>query len=84
MTEKIEAYILLTVEIDKVERVLKEIRRKIAKAKEANALTGPYDAIVRVEASSLKELTREILPTIYKIEGVIDTTTAIVIDLGEE
>ncbi len=84
MTENIEAYILLTVEIDKVERVLKEIRKKIAKAEDADALTGPYDAIVRVKASSLKELTREILPTIYKIDGVIDTTTAIVIDLGEE
>jgi len=84
MMEKIEAYILLTVEIDKVERVIKEVKKKIPGAKEANALTGPYDAIVRVEASSLKELTREILPTMYRIEGVIDTTTAIVIDIGEE
>ncbi len=83
MTEKIEAYILLTVEIDKVEKALKEIKKKIDGVKEADAVTGPYDAIVRVEASNLRELTREVLPAIYKIEGIIDTTTAIVI-AGEE
>jgi len=77
--EKIEAYILLTVEIDKVEKALKEIKKKINGVKEANMVTGPYDAIIYVEASSLKELTREILPAIYRIEGIIDTTTAIVI-----
>ncbi len=79
MNEKIEAYVLLTAEIDKVEKVLKEIRKEVKNVKEANAVTGPYDAIIRVEASNLRELTRVILPKIYTIEGVIDTTTAIVI-----
>ena len=79
MNEKIEAYVLLTAEIDKVEKVLKEIRKEVKNVKDANAVTGPYDAIIRVEASNLRELTRVILPKIYKIEGVIDTTTAIVI-----
>ena len=79
MNEQIDAYILLTVEIDKVEKVLKEIRRKIKNVKSADAVTGPYDAILRVTSSSIKELTKIILPKIYTIEGVIDTTTAIVI-----
>ena len=79
MNESIEAYVLLTVEIDKVENALREIKKKVKTVKEANAVTGPYDAILRVEASSLRELTRVILPKIYGVEGVIDTTTAIVI-----
>ncbi len=79
MDESIEAYVLLTVEIDKVEKALKEIKKKVKNVKEANAVTGPYDAILLVEASSLRELTRVILPKIYTVEGVIDTTTAMVI-----
>ncbi len=79
MTETIEAYVLLTAEIDKVEKALDEIKKKVKNVKEAKAVTGPYDAILRVEASSLRELTRVILPKIFKVEGVIDTTTAIVI-----
>jgi len=79
MSEKIEAYVLLTAEIDKVENALEEIKKKVKNVKEANAVTGPYDAILRVEADSLWELTRVLLPKIFTIEGVIDTTTAIVI-----
>ncbi len=79
MSEKIEAYVLLTAEIDKVENALEEIKKKVKNVKEANAVTGPYDAILRVEAASLWELTRVILPKIFTIDGVIDTTTAIVI-----
>ncbi len=80
----IEAYVLLTLEVDKVDKVLREINKKIPSVKEAKGVTGPYDAIILVEAPDLKELTRKILPNIYKIEGVIDTTTAIVIDSPEE
>ena len=79
MTESIEAYVLLTAEIDKVDRALADIKKKVKNVKEANAVTGPYDAILRVEAKDLRELTRTILPKIFNIEGVIDTTTAIVI-----
>jgi DNA-binding Lrp family transcriptional regulator len=79
-----EAYILLTLEVDKVEKVVREIKKKITCIKEAKGVTGPYDAIILVETSDLKELTREILPTIYRIDGVIDTTTAIVIESSEE
>ncbi|AGB05271.1 transcriptional regulator [Aciduliprofundum sp. MAR08-339] len=80
----IEAYILLTLEVDKIGKVLKEIKKKIPEVKEANGVTGPYDAILRVEAKNLKKLTRDIVSKIYKIEGVIDTTTAIVIESDEE
>ena len=80
----IEAFILLTVEVDKVEEVIKNIKKKLPAVKEAKGVTGPYDAILRVDAKDLKELSRDIVSSIYKINGVIDTTTAIVIESGEE
>ena len=80
----IEAFILLTVEVDKVEEVIKNIKKKLPAVKEAKGVTGPYDVILRVDAKDLKELTREIVSSIYKINGVIDTTTAIVIESSEE
>ena len=80
----IEAFVLLTVEVDKVEEVIKNINKKLPQVKEAKGVTGPYDVILRVDAKDLKELTREIVSSIYKINGVIDTTTAIVIESSEE
>ena len=80
----IEAFVLLTVEGDKVEEVIKNIKKKIPEVKEAKGVTGPYDGILRVNAKDLKELTREIVSNIYSINGVIDTTTAIVIESGED
>ena len=79
----IEAFILLTLEVDKVKEVIKNIKKKVPEVKEAKGITGPYDVILRVDAKDLKELTREIVPSIYKINGVIDTTTAIVIESSE-
>jgi DNA-binding Lrp family transcriptional regulator len=80
----IEAFILLTVEGDKVEETIKNIRKKIPEVKEAKGVTGPYDAILRVDAKDLKDLTREIVSNIYKIHGVIDTTTAIVVESSDD
>jgi len=80
----IEAFILLTVEVDKVEEVIKNIKKKLPAVKEAKGVTGPYDVILRVDAKDLKELARDIVSSIYKINGVIDTTTAIVIESSEE
>ncbi len=76
----IKAYVLLTLEVDKAEKVIKEIKKKIRNVIEAEEVTGPYDAIVSVKADNLRRLAKEIIPSIYKIDGVIDTTTAIVIE----
>lgn len=80
----IEAFVLLTLEIDKVEQVIKTIRKNIPAVKEAKGVTGPYDAILRVDAEDLAELTREIVSDIYRLNGVIDTTTAIVVESSED
>lgn len=78
----VRAYVLLTVEIGKVEKVIEEVKR-ISGVTKADAVTGPYDAIVHLEAADLGDLTRKILHDIHNIDGVIDTTTAIVVELEE-
>jgi len=78
----VRAYVLLTVEIGKVENVI-EALQKIPGVTKADAVTGPYDAIVHIKANDLGELTRRILHDIHNIDGVIDTTTAIVVEMEE-
>lgn len=78
----VRAYVLLTVEIGKVESVIEEIKT-IPGVLKADAVTGPYDAIVHIEAADLGELTRKILHDIHNIDGVIDTTTAIVVEVED-
>ncbi|HII61770.1 Lrp/AsnC family transcriptional regulator [Pyrococcus horikoshii] len=78
----VRAYVLLTIEIGKVEKVIEELK-KIPGVTKADAVTGPYDAIVHIEANDLGELTRKILHDIHNIDGVIDTTTAIVVEIEE-
>lgn len=80
----VRSYVLLTVEIGKVESVI-EALKQIPGVTKADAVTGPYDAIVHIEAKDLGgELTRKILHDIHNIDGVIDTTTAIVVETEEE
>ena len=76
----IKAYVLLTLEVDKADKVIAEIKKKVKNVIEAEEVTGPYDAIVSVKAENIKKLAKKIIPTIYKIDGVIDTTTAIVVE----
>lgn len=79
----VKAYVLLTIEIGKVESVIDSLK-SLQGVIRADAVTGPYDAIVYIEANDLGELTRKILHDIHNIDGVIDTTTAIVVEMEEE
>jgi len=79
----VKSYVLLTIEIGKAESVI-EALEQIPGVIRADAVTGPYDAIVYIEANDLGELTRKILHDIHNIDGVIDTTTAIVVEMEEE
>ncbi len=76
----VHSYVLITVAIGKVQEVLEQIREMEA-VKDADAVTGPYDVIAHVESDDLGELTKTIIQNIHYIDGVIDTTTAIVIEL---
>jgi DNA-binding Lrp family transcriptional regulator len=75
----VQAYVLVTAAIGKVRKVASEIE-KIEGVKSAKVVTGPYDIVVLLEAKDLSELTTKIVEDIHKIEGVVDTNTAIVVE----
>jgi len=78
----VRAYILLTVEVGRIKRVLEEVKA-IQGVIKADAVTGPYDAIIEVEAADLRELKR-ILRDVQDVNGVMSVTAEVVGYLGED
>lgn len=76
----IEAFVLITVEVGKVKNVINSLTN-LEGVKTVKAVTGPYDVIAEVKAEDLSMLTKTIVEGIHSIEGVIDTTTAIIVEL---
>ena len=78
----VRAYVLLTAEVGRVKRVLEGVRA-IQGVIKADAVTGPYDAIVEVEAADLEELER-ILRDMRNVNGVVSVITEVMGDLEED
>ncbi len=76
----VQAYILITAAIGKVRQVSKELEG-LRGVRTVHVVTGPYDLIVFVEAKDLSTLTNTVVEGIHKIKGVVDTNTAIVVEL---
>jgi len=75
-----EAYILITAAIGKVKKVAKALT-KIEGVKSVHVVTGPYDIIAFVEAKDMNTLSSVIIEKIHKIAGIVDTNTAVVVDI---
>jgi DNA-binding Lrp family transcriptional regulator len=75
----ISAYALVRITPNKVKDVVKSTS-DIRGVKMVHPVTGPYDAIVFIEATDMKELGKVILADIHSLDGVIDTTTCLVVD----
>jgi DNA-binding Lrp family transcriptional regulator len=73
-------YVLITAAIGKVKQVAKDLLR-IKGVKSVHVVTGPYDIIVFVEAKDLDTLSSAIVDDIHKVKGVVDTNTAIVVEV---
>ena len=80
VSKLVQAYILVTAAIGKIRQASKELER-LRGVKSVHAVTGPYDIIVVVEAKDLGTLTSTVVEGIHKIKGIVDTNTAIVIEL---
>lgn len=76
----VQAYVLITAAIGKVRGVSKDIEG-LRGVKSVHVVTGPYDIVVFVEAKDLSTLTNTVVEGIHKIKGVVDTNTAIVVEL---
>jgi DNA-binding Lrp family transcriptional regulator len=70
---------LVRISPNKVKDVVQEIQ-EISGVKQVHPVTGPYDAIVFIEAADMKELGKVVLAEIHSLEGVIDTTTCLVVE----
>jgi DNA-binding Lrp family transcriptional regulator len=72
--------VLITATIGKVRQVAKDLLR-IKGVKTVHVVTGPYDIVVFVEAKSLDTLSNTVVEEIHKVKGVVDTNTAIVVEI---
>ncbi|MEM2907691.1 MAG: Lrp/AsnC ligand binding domain-containing protein [Candidatus Hadarchaeales archaeon] len=75
-----QAYVFVTAAIGKVKQVAKDLER-LPGVKSVHIVTGPYDIVVFLEAKDLTKLTDTVVENIHKIKGVVDTNTAIVVEV---
>ena len=74
----VHAYILIQTEVGKSASVAKEIEQ-IPGVTQAEDVTGPYDVIVRAEASSVDDLGKQIMTRVQAVDGITRTLTCPVV-----
>ncbi len=74
------AYVLIQTEVGKAAQVAEEVS-KIQGVVSAEDVTGPYDVIVRAEASSVDDLGKMVVSRVQLIEGITRTLTCPVVNL---
>jgi DNA-binding Lrp family transcriptional regulator len=76
----VQAYILIQTEVGRAADVAREIAA-ISGVTQAEDVTGPYDVIVRAEASSVDELGKMVLAKVQGVPGITRTLTCPVVNL---
>jgi DNA-binding Lrp family transcriptional regulator len=76
----VTAYILIQTEVGKAAQVAKDII-DITGVQEAQAVTGPYDVIVRAEAQNIDELGQLVVARVQAVDGITRTLTCPVVHL---
>ena len=76
----VTAYLLVQTEVGRAAAVAEQIRL-IDGIAAADDVTGPYDVIVRAEASTLDELGRMVVSKVQAVDGITRTTTCPVVNL---
>ncbi len=80
VTMSVQAYILVQTGVGRAADVAEKIRI-IDGVTLAEDVTGPYDVIVRAEASSVDDLGKLVVARIQAIEGITRTLTCPVVHL---
>lgn len=75
----VQAYVLVKIEAGRAKEILEGLRA-INTVKQADAVTGPVDLIVQVEADDPRALAELIFRSIQTVSGVKETDTRIVIE----
>lgn len=76
----VSAFVMIDVAGDHTKSAYKTITR-VPQVRKVDAVTGPYDLVVQIEAETLEALNELVLSRIREVDGVIKTTTAIVLNL---
>jgi DNA-binding Lrp family transcriptional regulator len=76
----VQAYILIQTNVGKAAEVARAIG-SIAGVVRAEDVTGPYDVIVRAEATSVDELGRLVLAEVQHVPGISRTVTCPVVHM---
>jgi DNA-binding Lrp family transcriptional regulator len=80
MADTVHAYILIQTEVGKAATVAREIAG-LDGVTTAEDVTGPYDVIVRAEASTMDELGKLVVARIQGVDGITRTLTCPVVNL---
>jgi DNA-binding Lrp family transcriptional regulator len=76
----VHAYVLIQTDIGKAAHVADQLGG-IGGVALSEAVTGPYDVIIRVEAPSMNDLGRMVVRDIQQIEGITRTITCPVVKI---
>ncbi len=76
----VQAYILIQTEVGKAADVAREIA-DVSGVTMAEDVTGPYDVIVRAEASNVDELGQLVVARVQNINGITRTLTCPVVHI---
>jgi len=76
----VQAYILIQTEVGKAADVAREIAG-VSGVTLAEDVTGPYDVIVRAEASNVDELGQLVVARVQNIAGITRTLTCPVVHI---
>ena len=76
----VTAYILIQTEVGKAAKVAKDIV-DITGVLQAQAVTGPYDVIVRAEARNVDDLGKLVVARVQAVDGITRTLTCPVVHL---
>ena len=74
----LSAYVLIQTEVGKVAHVAQALN-DLDGVQVAEDVTGPYDVIARIQASSLDQLGRLVVSRIQMVDGVTRTLTCTVL-----
>ena len=74
-------YLLVEIETGRVDEVLRRMRA-VPGVTEVQAVTGPFDLIVKVQAPHINEALDTVVHRIRKIPGIKSTETLVTVGLG--
>ena len=77
----VQAYVLIQTEVGKAAAVAKEVAA-LPGVTSAEDVTGPYDVIVRAEATDVDELGQLVVARVQNVSGITRTLTCPVVHLS--